>query len=125
MVHSAQAYHQAAQATKILFGNASQEDLQKLQEQDLLTIFSSVPKITISKEQWENLADVTDLVSSATHGLIFKSKGEARRMIQGGGLSINKIRVIDPYQTPSFKYLQDRYLLIQQGRKRYYLIVVR
>ena len=125
MVHSAQAYHQAAQATQILFANASLEDLLTLQEQDLLTIFSSVPKITISKEQWENLADVTDLVSSATHGLIFKSKGEARRMIQGGGLSINKIRVIDPYQTPSFKYLQDRYLLIQQGRKRYYLIVVR
>jgi tyrosyl-tRNA synthetase len=124
-VHSEQAYRQAAQTTEILFGSATQEDIQTLSEQDLLTIFSNVPQITISKEQWADLADVADLISSATQGVICKSKGEARRMIQGGGLSINKVKVTDPHQKPHFKRLQDRYLLVQQGKKYYYLIVVR
>jgi len=124
-VHSEQAYRQAAQATEILFGFATQEDIQTLSEQALLTIFSNLPQITISREEWENLADVADLVSSTTQGIIFKSKGEARRIIQGGGLSINKAKVTDPYQKPSFDLLQGRYLLVQQGRKHYYLIVVR
>ena len=124
-VHSGQAYRQAAQAAEILFGSATQKDIQMLSEQDLLAIFANIPQITISKEKWENLADVADLVSSTTQGIIFKSKGEARRMIQGGGLSINKVRVIDPHQKPNFKCLHDRYLLVQQGKKHYYLIVVR
>ncbi|MFM2428333.1 MAG: hypothetical protein RL012_217 [Bacteroidota bacterium] len=123
-VHSEQAYCQAAQATEILFGPTTQEDIQKLNERELLTIFANVPQITISKEAWENLADVTDLVSSVTQGVIFQSKGEARRMIREGGLSINKIKVTDPRQKPNFKLLQDRYLLAQQGKKSYYLIVV-
>jgi len=125
MVHSEQAYCQAAKATDILFGDAAPETIQALREQDLLAISSEVPRITISKEQWENLTDVTGLVSSATQGMIFKSKGEARRMIQGGGLSINKIKVTDPHQKPTLKLLHDRYLLVQQGKKHHYLIVVR
>ncbi len=124
-VHSEQAYRQAAQAAEILFGHAAQQDIHTLSEQDLLTIFANVPQITISKEQWEDLTDVADLVSSTTHGVIFQSKGEARRMIQGGGLSINKVKITDPHQKPNFKRLQDRYLLVQQGKKHYYLIVVR
>ncbi len=123
-VHSEQDYRQAAQAAEILFGHAAQQDIHTLSEQALLTIFSNAPQIIISKEQWEKLADVTDLVSSATQGVIFQSKGEARRMIQGGGLSINRIKVTDPHQKPNFKRLQDRYLLVQQGKKHYYLIVV-
>ena len=124
-VHSEQAYRQAAQASEILFGNTTQADIQTLSEQVLLAIFSNVPQVTISKALWESLADVTDLVSSATQGSIFKSKGEARRMIQGGGLSINKTKVTDPHQKPHFQCLQDRYLLVQQGKKDYYLIIVR
>lgn len=124
-VHSEQAYRQAAQTTEILFGSATQADIQTLSEQDLLTIFANVPQITISKEAWENLTDVADLVSSTTQGIVCRSKGEARRMIQGGGLSINKAKVTDPHQKPHFRLLQDRYLLVQQGKKYYYLIVVR
>jgi tyrosyl-tRNA synthetase len=123
-VHSEQAYRQAAQATEVLFGAATQADIQALSEQDLLTIFASVPKITISKAQWADLADVAALVSSTTQGIIFKSKGEARRIIQGGGLSINKVKITDPHQKPHVKRLHDRYLLVQQGKKHYYLIVV-
>jgi tyrosyl-tRNA synthetase len=99
--------------------------MQTLSEQDLLTIFANVPQITISKEAWENLADVADLISSATQGIICKSKGEARRIIQGGGLSINKVRIVNPHQPPNLRCLHDRYLLVQQGKKHYYLVVIR
>jgi tyrosyl-tRNA synthetase len=84
-VHSEQAYHQAAQATKLLFGNATQEDIQALSEQDLLTIFENVPKVTVSNETFKQVNGVAELLSCATDGVIFKSKGEARRAIQGGG----------------------------------------
>ncbi len=124
-VHSEQAYRQVAQTTEILFGSATQKDIRTLSEQALLTVFANVLQITISKEEWGSLTDVADLVSSTTRGIIFKSKGEARRMIQGGGLSINKVKVTDPHQKPSFDLLQGRYLLVQQGKKHYYLIVVR
>lgn len=123
-VHSEQAYRQAAQATEILFGAATQADIQALSEQDLLTTFGNVPQITISKETWVHLVDVTELISSATQGIICKSKGEARRIIQGGGLRINNVKVIDPHQKPNFRLLQNRYLLAQQGKKHHYLIVV-
>lgn len=123
-VHSEQAYQQAAQAAQILFGNATQDDLQALSEQELLTIFANVPQVALSKGQLEATADVVALVSSATQGTIFQSKGEVRRMIQGGGLSINKIKVTDPHQQPTYTLLQNRYLLVQKGKKHYYLIVV-
>ena len=125
MVHAEQAYRQAAKAADMLFGDATPEGLQALDKQDLVAIFAEVPQMTISKAQWEHLTDVTDLVSSATQGMIFKSKGEARRMIQGGGLSINKVKVTASHQTFDFELLQDRYLLIQKGKKHHYLIVVR
>ncbi|MHA7877650.1 MAG: tyrosine--tRNA ligase [Bacteroidota bacterium] len=125
MIHTEQAYRQAAQASEILFGNTTQEDIQQLSEEALLTIFANVPQITISKEQWNCLADVTDLVASATQGMICKSRGEARRMIQGGGLSINKTKIADPHQRPNWELLRGKYLLVQQGKKRYYLITIR
>ncbi len=124
-VHSELAYNQAAQTAQILFSDVNQEAIQALAEQDLLTIFANVPQVTISKEQLEAITDVTELVSSTTQGVIFDSKGEARRMIQAGGLSINKVKVTDPYQKPLIRLLQDRYILIQQGKKSYYLIAVK
>ncbi|XWN34800.1 MAG: tyrosine--tRNA ligase [Roseivirga sp.] len=124
MVHSAQAFRQAAQATELLFGHAPTEDLQALSEQALLTLLANVPQCTLSQAQFAALTDVTTLVSSATQGLIFSSKGEARRAIQGGSLRINKTRVTDPHQPPGFTLLNGKYLLVQQGKKHYYLIVV-
>jgi len=125
MVHSEQAYHQAAKAADILFGDTTQEAIQALPEPDLLSIFAAVPQVTISKGVWENLTDIADLVSSATQGIVFQSKGEARRMIQGGGLSINKVKVTAAHQAHDFALLQGTYLLIQKGKKHYYLITVR
>ena len=69
--------------------------------------------------------NVVDLMSTATQGMIFRSKGEARRIIQGGGLSINKVKVTDPQQKPNLDFLKGRYLLVQQGKKHYYLVVIR
>ena len=124
MVHSEKAYCQAAQAAELVFGHATPEAFQTLDEKALLAIFSNIPQITISKAVWQAANNVTDLISSATQGLIFKSKGEARRLIQGGGLHINKIKVTDPHQKPNFDLLQEKYLLVQQGKKHYYLIEI-
>lgn len=113
----------AVKASELLFGNATQEDLATIDDKTLLTTLEGVPQIKINKEQLQSLLDVSELVSSATQAIIFKSKGEARRMIQGGGLSINKTKITDPYQKPPFTLLQDRYLLVQKGKKHYYLII--
>lgn len=113
----------AVKASELLFGDAPQEDLATLDGNTLLTILEGVPQIKINKEQLQRLLDVSELVSSATQAFICKSKGEARRMIQGGGLRINKIKITNPHQPPPFALLQDRYLLVQKGRKNYYLII--
>ena len=123
-VHSAAAYTRAAKASELLFGHATQADLLALSEKDLLTIFASVPQIKISKEQLARVEHVMALVTSATQGIIFASKRTARQMIQEGGISINKAKITDPYQKPAWVLLRERYLLVQRGRKSYYLITV-
>jgi len=88
----------------------------------LLNVFDGVPQNEITHEKYQNIQNVTDLLSIETDGFIFNSKGEARRMIQGGGVSINKIKVSDSEQKPDFNLLQDKYLLIQKGKKNYFLL---
>lgn len=122
-VHSREDFEMAVKASSILFGNSVTEDLQALNEDTLLAVFEGVPQTHIAKSALENCATVTDLLSEATRGTIFSSKGEARRMIQGGGVSVNKIKVEDPNQKPAFKLLQNKYLLAQRGKKNYYLII--
>jgi tyrosyl-tRNA synthetase len=87
-------------------------------------VFEGVPQTTISKSDYENCATVTDLLSVATKGIVFSSKGEARKMIQGGGVSINKIKVDDPNKKIDHPLLQNKYLLAQKGKKNYFLISV-
>ncbi len=123
-VHSQEDYEGAVKASNILFGNSVTEDLQSLDEDTLLSVFEGVPQTSISKSDFEACASVTDLLSEVTSKIIFPSKGEARKMIQGGGVSINKIKVEDANQKPDFKLLQNRYLLAQKGKKNYYLITV-
>jgi tyrosyl-tRNA synthetase len=72
----------------------------------------------------DSCVTVTDLLSEATKATIFPSKGEARKMIQAGGVSINKIKLADVNQKPEFTLLQNKYLLAQKGKKNYYLIIV-
>jgi tyrosyl-tRNA synthetase len=123
-VHSKEDYETAVKASSILFGNSVTEDLQRLDEDTLLAVLEGVPMVTISRALWESCNSVTDLLSELTQTKIFPSKGEARKMIQGGGVSINKIKISDPAQKPTFGLLQNKYLLAQKGKKNYYLIIV-
>jgi tyrosyl-tRNA synthetase len=123
-VHSKEDFEVAQKASNILFGNSTTEELQSLDEGTLLDIFEGVPQATISRADLGNCASVTDLLSVATNNIVFPSKGEARKMIQAGGVSINKDKVSDAAAKPSFSLLQNKYLLAQKGKKNYYLIVV-
>ncbi|GAA0893997.1 tyrosine--tRNA ligase [Fulvivirga kasyanovii] len=123
-VHSEEDYEMAVKASEILFGKSTTEDLASLNEQTLLSVFEGVPQTEISREAFQQTANVTDLLSENTNGIIFASKGEARKMIKGGGVSINKAKVNDPNDAVNFELLQGKYLLAQKGKKNYYLIHV-
>ncbi|MBT1696741.1 tyrosine--tRNA ligase [Fulvivirgaceae bacterium PWU4] len=123
-VHSQADYDNAIKASNILFGNSTTEELQSLDEETLLSVFEGVPKVTIARSEYERCATVTDLLSAVSQGTIFPSKGEARKMIQGGGVSVNKAKVEDANAKPAYDLLQQKYLLAQRGKKNYYLIVV-
>jgi len=123
-VHTETEFALAVKASNILFGNSTTEELQSLNEETLLAVFEGVPQTTISKSAFENYANVTDLLSVTTNGFVFPSKGEARKMIQAGGVSINKTKVEDANAKGSFVLLQNKYLLAQKGKKNYYLIKV-
>ena len=123
-VHSKADLESALSASNILFGNSTTGELQNLDEETLLAVFEGVPQTTISKADFENCASVTDLLSVVTNNIVFASKGEARKMIQAGGVSINKVKVSDAAAKPYFDLLQNKYLLAQKGKKNYYLIVV-
>lgn len=123
-VHSTADYERAIKASSILFGNSVTEDLQSLDEDTLLSVFEGVPQVTISRDALDQCNTVTDLLSEVTQAKIFPSKGEARKMIQGGGVSINKIKLGEPNEKPAFTLLQNKYLLAQKGRRNYYLIIV-
>lgn len=123
-VHSPSEYESALKASNILFGNSTTEELQSLDEDTLLSVFEGVPQVTISKTEFESCANVVDLLSSVSKNLIFPSKGEARKMLQAGGVSINKQKVEDANAKPDFNLLQKKYLLAQKGKKNYYLIMI-
>ena len=123
-VHSEADYDMAVKASSILFGRSTTEDLSSIDEKTLLSVFDGVPQISIGRDQLNSAPDVTTLLSELTQGEIFGSKGEARRMIQGGGVSINKQKISDPEAAVEFNLLQDKYILAQKGKKNYYLLIV-
>ncbi len=123
-VHSESEYQRAIKASNILFGNSTTEDLQSLDEETLLAVFEGVPQTSISRSLYDECANVTDLLSVTTGSLVFPSKGEARKMIQAGGVSVNKTKLDDPNQKVAFDLLQNKYLLAQKGKKNYYLIAI-
>ncbi len=124
-VHSKEELDKAIHASQILFAKKATDEINNIDEQTLLSVFEGVPMIGISKSDFENTPNPIDLLSDVTKGKIFPSKGEARRMIQGGGVSINKTKIEYIDQIPPYKLLQDKYLLIQKGKKNYYLVEVR
>ncbi|VXD11863.1 tyrosine--tRNA ligase [Marinoscillum sp. 108] len=122
--HSQADLEMAIKASDILFGKSTTEDLTAINEKTLLQVFEGVPQVEISKAEYEAVANVTDLLSELTQGVVFPSKGEARKMIKGGGVSINKVKVESSEAAVNYDLLQGKYLLAQKGKKNYYLIKV-
>jgi len=121
-VHSRADYDFAVKASEILFNNDTAEILQQLNETQLLQVMDGVPTVNISKEQIEA---GYDFVSFLAESGIFPSKGEAKKMLQAGGLSINKVKVnSEKSVVNSDDLLQGKYILLQKGKKNYYLVVV-
>ncbi|WP_266205749.1 tyrosine--tRNA ligase [Pontibacter kalidii] len=123
-VHSEEDYLAAVDASEILFGKGDFETLKGLKEDILLSVFEGVPQIQIAQADYASAASVTDLLSELTGGQVFESKGEARRMIKNGGVSVNRQKVQNADEAVNFELLQGKYLVVQKGKKNYYLITV-
>lgn len=122
-VHSESDYNAAVEASEILFGKGTAESLLNLSENDLLSVFEGVPQVKISKKEMNSGINVIEFFSDKTQ--IFPSRGEARKMLQGGGVLINKTKVEDPELKVSAEHLmKGKYLLAQKGKKNYYLVTV-
>ncbi len=124
MVHGREAYDAAVSASNILFSNSAVDELHQLDEQTLLDIFEGVPRFEISRADIEAGIPALDFLAEKT--AVFPSKGEARKMIQGNGVSINKEKLTDPAAVIGKEHLLgDKYILAQRGKKNYYLITVK
>ncbi|MBB6610149.1 tyrosine--tRNA ligase [Pontibacter sp. Tf4] len=124
-VHSEEDYIAAVDASEILFGKGDLETLKGLKEQILLSVFEGVPQIEVSSAAYAEAASVSELLSDLTGGQVFESKGEAKRMIKNGGVSINRQKVQNPDEALNYDLLQDKYLVVQKGKKNYYLVIVK
>jgi tyrosyl-tRNA synthetase len=123
-VHSEEDYQKAVQASGILFGKSTLHDLQSIDEKTLLEVFEGVPQQEISRSDYETAEDVLDLLADKAQGLVFSSKGEARRMIKQGGVSINKVKLESESEKVNQELLLGKYLVIQRGKKNYFLLKV-
>lgn len=122
MVHSREDYDAAVEASGILFGNATSETLKKLDEDTLLSVFEGVPQFKISKKEMEAGIKVIDLLTD--YAAVFPSKGEMRKMVQSGGVSLNKEKLESQDQLiNSTNLLNEKYLLAQKGKKNYFLLI--
>ncbi|MBO4596444.1 MAG: tyrosine--tRNA ligase [Bacteroidaceae bacterium] len=124
MVHSLEDYEAAVEASNILFGKATKDSLLKLDEQTLLSVFDGVPQFEVSKDLISAGVKAVDLL--AEHTQCFPSKGEMRKMVQGGGVSLNKEKLTAFDQTiTSDDLLNGKYLLVQKGKKNYFLLIAK
>ena len=122
MVHSEEDYNAAVEASNILFGNATSDALKKLDEETLLSVFEGVPQFEVSLEEIKQGVKVAELFTEKA--AIFPSKGELRKLVQGGGVSVNKEKLADFDTTiDSASLLNDKYILVQKGKKNYFLLI--
>ena len=122
-VHSKEDLDFAVKASEILFSNDTAEILRSLNEEQLLQVMDGVPTVEFSKQL---IAQGYDLISFLAETEIFSSKGEARKMWQGGGVGINKVKLNSDTTTVNSKdLLQDKYVLVQKGKKNYYLVIAK
>lgn len=124
MVHSVADYEAAVEASQILFSNHASETLKKIDEATLLDVFAGVPQYEVARQEIAEGIKLADLLTD--RAAVFPSKGEARKMAQQGGLSINKEKVNDIYTPASLDMLlNDKYILVQRGKKNYFLLIVK
>lgn len=124
MVHGEAELQNAIEASQILFSNKATETLHKIDEQTLLQVFEGVPTFEVPADLFGSETKLIDLLTD--HAAVFASKGEMRKMTQQGALSINKEKVTDPYATVAKdQLLNDKYLLVQRGKKNYYLLIAK
>lgn len=124
MVHSLEDYEAAVEASNILFGNSTSEQLKKLDEDTLLAVFEGVPQFEISKNELIQGIKAVDLLTEKA--AVFPSKGEMRKTTQGGGVSVNKEKLLQFDKEISEKdLLNGKYILVQKGKKNYFLIIAK
>ncbi len=121
MVHSREEYESAVEASQILFGKGTTESLKKMTEKTFLSVFEGVPTFDVKKDIIINKISFSSLCTE--HSNIFPSKGDLKRMVQGGGVSLNKEKIDDPeIKIGQVNLLNNKYLLIQKGKKNYLII---
>lgn len=124
MVHSAEEYEAAVEASQILFSNKASETLRKIDEATLLAVFEGVPTFEVEKADIEAGVKIADLLVEKAN--VFPSKGELRKLAQQGGVSINKEKIADVYADVSVDMLlNDKYILVQKGKKNYFLLIAK
>ena len=124
MVHSAEEYEAAVEASQILFSNKAAETLHHIDEKTLLDVFEGVPTYEVSREDIEAGIRMADLLTEKAP--VFPSKAKFRKMATAGGFSVNKEKVTDPQaQTDASMLLNDRYIILQKGKKNYFLLIVK
>ena len=124
MVHSAEEYEAAVEASQILFSNKAAETLHHIDEKTLLDVFEGVPTYEVSREDIEAGIRMADLLTEKAP--VFPSKAEFRKMATAGGFSVNKEKVTDPQaQTDASMLLNDRYIILQKGKKDYFVLIVK
>ncbi len=121
-VHSQKDYESATSASEILFGKATTGMLRSIDEKTLLSVFKGVPQAEISKQEFEDGIPLLEFLSAKAGA--FKSNGEARRMLRENGVSINKSKIKDDYIISGADLLNDKYILVQKGKKNYFLVKV-
>ena len=124
MVHSAEDLRAAQEASQILFSNNTAEALHRLDEATLLDVFDGVPRFEVERADIEAGIRLADLLTDKA--AVFPSKGEMRKLVQGGGVSINKEKITDPQAVATTDMLlADSYIIVQKGKKNYFLLIVK
>ncbi|MBJ2188360.1 MAG: tyrosine--tRNA ligase [Muribaculaceae bacterium] len=124
MVHSAEEYEAAVEASQILFSNKAADILHRIDETTLLQVFEGVPTFEVSRQDIEDGIKLADLL--VDKAAVFPSKGELRKLAQGGGVMINKEKIADAYAPATTDMLlNDRYIIVQKGKKNYYLLIAK
>lgn len=122
-IHSEADYLSAVEASEILFGKGTTETLKKLTEDVLLSVFEGVPQVELSIDNLSQGINLIELLVEKSN--IFPSKGEARRMLKDGGIQLNKQKLTEEISVDKSFLLNQKYLLVQKGKKNYYLLVAR